>query len=118
MVIGLRPEAEARYRELHADPWRGVLERLTASRIRDYSIYLARLEGRLYLFSHFVYTGDDFERDMAAMGQDEETRRWWRETDPCQIVLPGTPPGDQWLTLEEVFHHAGDRSVRGCCAEA
>lgn len=105
MVIGLRPEAEARYRELHADPWRGVLERLTASNVRDYSIFLARLEGKLFLFSRFVYTGDDFERDMAAIGDDEETRRWWRETDPCQIRIPGTPEGEQWLTLEEVFHH-------------
>ena len=105
MVVGLKPEAESRYRALHADPWRGVLERLTASNITDYSIYVARLEGKLYLFSRFIYTGEDFERDMRAIGQDPETQKWWRETDPCQIVLEGTPEGEQWLTLEEVFYH-------------
>ncbi len=105
LVIGLKPEAEARYRELHADPWRAVLDRLTASHITDYSIHLARLEGKLYLFSRFTYTGADFEADMARIGEDEETRRWWKETDPCQVVLPGTPDGDQWQPMDEVFYH-------------
>ena len=105
MVVGLKPEAEARYRELHADPWLGVLERLTRSHITDYSIYLAKLEGKLYLFSRFTYTGVDFEADIAAIADDEETKRWWRETDPCQIVLPGTRDGEQWMTIEEVFYH-------------
>ncbi|MEM6568280.1 MAG: L-rhamnose mutarotase [Planctomycetota bacterium] len=105
LVVGLRPEMEERYRALHADPWRGVLERITRSGIRDYTIYLARLPDGLYLFSHFVYVGDDLDADLAAIGADEETRRWWKETDPCQIRLPGTSEGEQWLAAEEVFHH-------------
>jgi len=105
LVVELRPEMEARYRELHADPWAGVLRRITDSNIRDYSIYLARVHGRLLLFSHFRYVGDDLEADLARIAADEETRRWWRETDPCQMVLPGTPEGEQWLPAEEVFHH-------------
>lgn len=109
MVIGLRPEAEARYRALHADPWRAVLERITRSHIRNYTIYLAPLPAGLFLFSHFEYTGDDFAADMAALAADPETRRWWRETDPCQVPLPGSGTGSHdgpwWTTLEEVFHH-------------
>ncbi|MEM1450984.1 MAG: L-rhamnose mutarotase [Planctomycetota bacterium] len=105
LVVGLRPEIEGRYRARHADPWRGVLERITRSGIRDYTIYLARLPDGLYLFSHFVYVGDDLDADLAAIGADEETRRWWKETDPCQIRLPGTSEGEQWLAAEEVFHH-------------
>lgn len=105
LVIGLRPEMEARYRALHADPWRAVLERITRSNIRNYSIYLARLADGHYLFSHFEYVGADFEADMAAIAADPETRRWWRETDPCQLPLPGRREGEWWTTLEEVFHH-------------
>ena len=45
LVIELRPEMEARYRALHADPWEAVLRRITGSNIRDYSIYLARVHG-------------------------------------------------------------------------
>ena len=32
------------------------------------------------------------------------TRRWWALTDPCQERLPGTPEGEQWLPLPEVWH--------------
>ena len=72
LVIELRPEMEARYRALHADPWEAVLRRITGSNIRDYSIYLARVHGRLLLFSHFRYVGEDFERDMSRIADDEE----------------------------------------------
>ncbi len=109
LVIELRPEMEGRYRALHADPWEGVLRRITGSNIRDYSIYLARVHGRLLLFSHFRYVGEDLEADMGRIAEDEETRRWWRETEPCQMVLPGTPDGEQWRPAEEVFHHGGAR---------
>jgi len=110
MVIGLRPEMEARYRALHADPWRGVLDRITRSNIRNYSIYLAELPGGLFLFSTFEYVGADLAADMAALAADPETRRWWRETDPCQLHLgasgvTGSHDGAWWTPLEEVFHH-------------
>lgn len=111
MAIGLRPEMEARYRALHTDPWRAVLERITRSHVRNYSIYLAELPGGLFLFSYFEYTGEDFAADMAALAADPETRRWWRETDPCQRPLAtsagvtGSHDGAWWTTLEEVFHH-------------
>ncbi len=39
-VIGLRPEGEARYRELHAAVWPAVLDRLSTSHIRNYSIFV------------------------------------------------------------------------------
>jgi L-rhamnose mutarotase len=102
-VIELDPGMEARYRELHADVWTGVLARLRESHVRNYSIYIAELAGRKYLFSYFEYTGSDFEADMRAIAADPETRRWWRETDPCQIRLPDAPPGSQWTPLERVF---------------
>jgi len=38
------------------------------------------------------------------MKDDPKTNEWWAVTDPCQIRLPGTPEGDQWLGIEEVFH--------------
>ena len=42
-------------------------------------------------------------RDMAGMA-DEVTKLWWTYTDPLQVRLPGTPEGQQWKTMEEVFH--------------
>ena len=103
-VIELRPEKREYYVRLHADCWPSVLKQIRKSNIRNYSIYLGELGGKLYLFSYFEYIGTDFEADMKKMGDDPQTRRWWKETDPCQRRIPGTPEGQQWMQLPEVFH--------------
>lgn len=103
-VIGLRPEKKDYYVKLHANTWPGVLEQIRKSNIRNYSIYMAELEGKLHLFSYFEYVGTDFQADMEKMADDPETQRWWKETDPCQTRLTGTPDGEQWLSIPEVFH--------------
>ena len=102
-VIGLKPEKEQYYRQLHGNAWPVVLARLKKSNIRNYSIYITELDGKKYLFSYFEYAGTDFEADMKALSDDPETRRWWRETDPCQIQLPNRKPGANWSEMEMVF---------------
>jgi L-rhamnose mutarotase len=103
-VIELLPEKRDYYLKLHGETWPSVLEQVRQSNIRNYSIYLAELEGKLYLFAYYEYVGDDFEADMAKMADHPETQRWWKETNPCQKRLPGTPEGQQWLSIPEVFH--------------
>jgi L-rhamnose mutarotase len=102
-VIGLKPEKEQYYRKLHADTWSSVIERLKRSNVQNFSIYVTELDGRRYLFSYFEYTGNDYERDMKLMAEDPETKRWWKETDPCQIQLPTRKPGANWSEMEMVF---------------
>ena len=102
-VIGLNKEQEVYYRQLHAEVWDGVINRIKASNIRNYSIYITEIEGKNYLFSYFEYTGEDYESDMKAMADDESTKRWWKETDPCQFQLPSRKEGDQWSSMEMVF---------------
>ncbi len=102
-VIGLKPEMEEYYRQLHANVWDSVLDRLKGSNIQNYSIYVTELEGKKYLFSYFEYVGDDFAADMQAIAVDPETQRWWKETDPCQIRLPNRKAGANWSELEMVF---------------
>ncbi len=105
MVIGLKPEKLAYYKELHAAAWPGVLRKIKECHIRNYSIYLKEVEpGRFYLFSYFEYTGDDFEADMAKMAADPTTQKWWKETDPCQIPLATRGEKEFWSRMEEVFH--------------
>jgi len=104
MVIGLKPDKIERYKELHADPWPGVLARISECNIRNYSIHLAELEpGKHYLFGYFEYVGDDFLADMNKMAADEETVRWWAETDPCQTPIATAGEGTKWAEMEEVF---------------
>ena len=71
-VIGLRPEKKDYYIKLHAETWPSVLQMIKKCNIRNYSIYMAKLQGKLYLFSYFEYTGDDLEADMKIMAADPE----------------------------------------------
>ncbi len=105
MVIGLRAEKLAEYKELHAVVWPDVLKMIKDCNIRNYSIYLRKLpDGEHYLFSYFEYTGSDFGADMAKMAADPATQRWWAVCEPCQKPLADRTQGDWWANMEEVFH--------------
>ncbi len=103
MMIGLRPEKVAEYKALHAAVWPAVLARISASNIRNYTIFLREPEN--LLFGTWEYHGTDFAVDMAAIAADPVTRDWWSLTDPCQSALDSRAPGEWWAMMEEVFHH-------------
>jgi L-rhamnose mutarotase len=99
-VIRLKPEREAEYRRLHAEVWPAVQKQISRSNIRNYTIFFR--DG--FLFGYFEYVGSDYEADMAAMGEDPETRRWWTFTDPCQEPVKSAGPNEWWAPMEELFH--------------
>ncbi len=104
MVTGLNPERAEYYRQLHADPWPDVNQKLKESHIQNYSIYECELDGRLWLFSSFEYTGRDFAADMKGLAEDPVIQKWWKETDPCQIPLPAAAKaGEIWTPVGEVY---------------
>jgi L-rhamnose mutarotase len=100
MVIALKPEAEQEYRRRHAAVWPEVLETIRQCNIRNYSIYLKDS----VLYSYFEYHGADFDADMAKMGADPATQRWWALMEPMQQPLATRKPGEWWAAMEEVFH--------------
>jgi L-rhamnose mutarotase len=99
-VIDLRPEHILAYRQLHLHTWRGVLDKIRACNIRNYSIFI---HGNT-LYSYFEYAGDDYEADMARMGEDEITQAWWSLCKPMQQPVAQIKPGEWWHDIEEVFH--------------
>ena len=103
MVIGLRPEKIAEYKELHANVWPGILEMISACNITNYTIFLREPEN--LLFACWEYTGTDFEADAAKMAADPLTQKWWDVCMPCQAPLPTRKEGEWWAMMEEVFHH-------------
>jgi L-rhamnose mutarotase len=104
-AIELLPEKEQQYRKLHSDVWPEVLAAIKNANIRNYSIFVAEIGGKRYLFSYFEYHGDDPDRDLASMANDPTTRdKWWPITNACQRRLPGTPEGQQWMPLEQLMH--------------
>jgi L-rhamnose mutarotase len=105
MVIGLQTNQVEEYKRLHARVWPEVLKMIRACNIQNYSIYLRQLDdGRHYLFSYFEYIGTDFSADMARMGADPTTQRWWAVCKPCQQPLERLGPDEWWAGMEEVFH--------------
>ena len=105
MVTGLNPDKIEDYKRLHASPWPEVQKRITECNIRNYSIYLQKIDNQYYLFSYFEYTGSDFYADMKKMAADSMTQKWWKETDPCPLPLKEALAKHQiWSSMEEVFH--------------
>ena len=104
-VIGLRAEKLEEYKRLHAAVWPDVLKMIKQCNIRNYSIYLRKLDdGQHYLFSYFEYVGADFAADMARMAADPTTQKWWSVCKPCQKPLASRAPEEWWVNMEEVFH--------------
>lgn len=102
-IIGMPEKNILAYTQMHAAVWPGVLAAIERANIRNYSIYLGQIKpGEYLLFSYFEYVGDDYKADMAAIA-DEVTKTWWAYTDPLQVRLPGTPEGEQWKGMEQVF---------------
>ena len=103
-AIELRPEMEQEYRRLHANVWPEVVAAIKKANIRNFNIFLAEIEGKKYLVNFFEYTGDDAQKDFAALAEDPTTRdQWWPLTDACQKRLPGTPEGEQWKPIEMIM---------------
>jgi L-rhamnose mutarotase len=99
-LIKLRPEWEEHYIILHKHTFPGVLERIYKSKIRNYSIFLHEK----LLFSYYEYVGDDFDRDIAKIGEDPVTKDWWKLTDPMQEPLETCRDGEWWARMDEIFH--------------
>jgi L-rhamnose mutarotase len=67
----LPSEKVEEYKALHAAAWPDVLACITASNIRNYSIFLRTPEN--LLFSYWEYHGEDFEADARKMAADPVT---------------------------------------------
>jgi L-rhamnose mutarotase len=102
MCIRLVPEKVEEYKRLHGAVWPGVLDRISACNIRNYSIFLKEPEN--LLFGYWEYHGTDIAADLARMASDKTTQAWWALTLPCQIPFETRRPGETWSMMDEVFH--------------
>jgi L-rhamnose mutarotase len=100
-VIGVKPETYDEYVAAHAAVWPEVLDMISKSNIKNYSIYHHNNQ----LFAYFEYHGDDFEADMQKMADDPKTQEWWEWMMPMQEPLETRAEDEWWSTMLEVFHH-------------
>ena len=101
-VIGIKPEAIAEYKRVHAAVWPDVLAQIARSNIKNYSIYLREPEN--LMFAYYEYHGADHDADMAAMAADPRTQEWWALCMPMQAPLATIKAGEWWGPMAEVFH--------------
>ena len=101
-VLGIKPEAIAEYKRIHADVWPEVLDMIAKCNIRNYTIFLKEPEN--LLFAYFEYHGTDFAADQAKMAADPKTREWWAVCSPMQAPLATRKDGEWWADMESAFH--------------
>jgi L-rhamnose mutarotase len=103
-VIGVRPEMVESYKYIHANTWPEVLAAIKKGNIRNYPIYMTKIEDEYYIFGYFEYVGDDFEADMAMIDAEPATKAWIKFTDDgCQLPIPTRAEGEWWANMEQVF---------------
>jgi len=100
MVVGIRPDKLAEYKQLHADSNPGVRDLLNKYHMHNFSIYLQQIDDKWYEFGYYEYTGTDFEGDMARMDKEPRTIEWLKVCDPMQIPLPGAKG---WTIMNRVY---------------
>ena len=108
-AIKIKPDMYNQYTQLHDAVWDEVLDRMSLSNIRNFTIYYH--EETQTLFSHFEWIGhwhlhnttkncqvgasqeedketihmELFQQDMDAISNDPIIRKWWSYCEPCQI---------------------------------
>jgi L-rhamnose mutarotase len=98
-LLQVRPERLEEYKERHAAVWPEMLEALTASGHRNYSLFL-RPDGLLVGYLEC----DNFAAVQAAMQETDVNARWQAEMAAFMTLPEGARPDTGLLRLEEVFH--------------
>jgi L-rhamnose mutarotase len=77
MVIKIDSSRIKEYRSLHADSNPGVRDLLSKYHMKNFSIFLTRLDdGSYYEFGYYEYTGNNYEADMAALDAEPRNKSW------------------------------------------
>ena len=99
-VREITPEMATRCREKSFAPSAAAIKRFKHAGVRNYSVFLASMEGHSYLFSYLEYNGDD-EDDLLEDLQECPAAKDW-------LMAVGGLPGQR---LEEVFYCDGASDV-------
>ncbi|HEX2528028.1 MAG TPA: L-rhamnose mutarotase [Geminicoccus sp.] len=100
-LLEVRADRLAEYREAHRKVWPEMLDALSRTGWRNYSLFL-REDG---LLVGYLET-DDFQAALAGMAATEVNTRWQATMQPFFEALDGRRPDEGMVPLEEVFHLA------------
>jgi L-rhamnose mutarotase len=101
MVIKIDSSRIKEYMALHADSNPGIRDLLEKYNLKNFSIFMTRLEdGNYYEFGYYEYTGSNYEADMAALDAEPRNKEWLKLCDPMQIPLKGET---SWKKMVQIF---------------
>ena len=101
MAVRLKKEKKEFYIENHANVWPEVLEKISESKIKNYSIFA---QGDR-LFAFFEYHGNNFEEDMTKMKENEKFKEWEKLHESMFRPLEHQDKFEGWVELEEIFRN-------------
>ena len=99
LVIGIKPKFIEEYKKTHANVWPEVLEKISESKIKNYSIF-AQVDR---LFAFFEYHGNNFEVDMKKMNESEKFKEWVKLHEKMFRPLEHQDKFEGWIELKEIF---------------
>ena len=100
-LLRVRPDRLDDYKERHRHVWPEMLEALSRTGWRNYSLFMAA-DG---LLVGYLET-DDFAAAQRAMEQTDANARWQAEMAEFFELPGGERPDTGFVRLEEVFHLA------------
>ena len=93
----LKPDKVEEYITLHKNAWPEILELITKSNVRNFSIAIRGTE----LYTYYEYIGNDYEADMKIQEESLIMQEWWSYTRPCFLHHD---EGKYYDDLEEIFY--------------
>jgi L-rhamnose mutarotase len=103
MVIKIKEEQIEEYIRLHGDDYHGVRDLLIKYNMRNFSIFLQKLDdGNYYEFAYYEYVGNNFEEDMKQLAAEPRNIEWLKVCDAMQIPLEGY---ESWAEMEPIFYN-------------
>ena len=98
-VIRVKKERMEEYKARHAAVWPDMLQALSDSGWRNYSLFL-RSDGLLIGY----FETENIEAARASMATKEVNKRWQEDMAPFFEGLEGRHADEAFLVIEEVFH--------------
>lgn len=100
MVIGIRAEYLDEYRKMHVESCSGIRDLLVKYHLRNYSVFLQRIQDRWYEFGYYEYAGRDFEGDMASLAAEQRNQEW---LEICERMYVPLEDEASWVRMEQIF---------------
>lgn len=98
-LLKIKTDKMEEYKARHAAVWPDMLQALSESGWRNYSLFL-RGDGLLIGY----FETEDLEAARAEMAKREVNARWQADMAPFFERLEGRRPDESMLKIEEVFH--------------